>query len=60
MMLSTSQQLRNQSTELENLKHQLVKDKLTIQQPDGSLTNVMRDARDLIASMFSKILNLVQ
>lgn len=59
-MLSTSQQLRNQSTELENLKHQLVKDKLTIQQPDGSLTNVMRDARDLIASMFSKILNLVQ
>lgn len=59
-MLSTSQQLRNQSTELENLKHQLVKDKLTIQQPDGSLTNVMRDVRDLIASMFSKILNLVQ
>lgn len=59
-MLSPAQQFRNQSTELENRKHQLVKDKLTIQQLNGSLTNVMRDAHDLIASMFSKILNLVQ
>lgn len=54
---STAQQLRNQSTELENLKHQSLKDKSTIQQLNGSLTNVIRDVHDLIASMFNKILN---
>lgn len=54
---STAQQLRNQSTELENLKHQSLKDKSTIQQLNGSLSNVIRDVHDLIASMFSNILN---
>lgn len=57
---SAAQQLRNQSAELENLKHQSVKDKLTIQQLNGSLTNVIRDVHDLIASMFNKILNYIQ
>lgn len=42
----------SQSTELENLRQQLVKCRSNIQQLNGSLINVIRDVLDQIASKF--------
>lgn len=54
---ATAQQVRNQSIELDIFRQQSGKDRLTIQQLNGSLINAIRDVNDLITSMFSKIIN---
>uniref|UniRef100_K1QZD8 Complement C1q-like protein 2 n=1 Tax=Magallana gigas TaxID=29159 RepID=K1QZD8_MAGGI len=47
---TTSQQVRNQSIELDILRQQSEKDRLTIQQLNRSLINAIRDVNDLITN----------
>lgn len=50
--VSTTQLLRNQSMELEMLRRQSGKDRSTIQQLNGSLTQEIRGIKEQIASMY--------